>query len=65
MTNRAFEESIEVSNGYINSISKSIGLDKLETIIEKYPNLNVEWLFTGNGNSTCYRLDVQQLLTLP
>lgn len=49
ITTREFEETIGVSNGYVNSISKSIGIDKLTLIIEKYPNLNVEWLFTGNG----------------
>lgn len=44
-----FEESIGVSNGYVNSIHKSIGVDKIVTIIENYPNLNIEWLFTGKG----------------
>lgn len=44
---KAFEESINVSNGYVNSISKSIGQKKLELILEKYPNLNLEWLLTG------------------
>ncbi|MGV8814780.1 MAG: hypothetical protein ACOH2D_11790 [Gelidibacter sp.] len=44
-----FEASISASNGYINSISKSVGLDKLKSIIEKYPNLNLKWLFTGEG----------------
>lgn len=44
-----FEESINASNGYINSISKSIGIDKLNAIIEKYPILNIEWLLTGKG----------------
>lgn len=46
----AFEKSISASNGYVNSISKSIGLDKIETILEKYPKLNIEWLLTGNGS---------------
>lgn len=46
---RAFEESIRASNGYVNSISKSVGIDKLELIIENYPNLNMEWLLTGKG----------------
>ena len=46
---KAFENSINASNGYINSIQKSIGLDKLEAILEKYPNLNLEWLLTGKG----------------
>jgi hypothetical protein len=26
-----------------------MGIDKLELIIEKYPNLNIEWLLTGKG----------------
>lgn len=46
----AFEESIGASNGYVNSISKSIGLERLNVIIEKYPNINLEWLLTGRGD---------------
>lgn len=45
-----FEKGIGVANGYVNSISKSIGIDKINTIIEKYPNLSLEWLFSGNGD---------------
>jgi hypothetical protein len=44
-----FERSILAGNGYINSISKSIGIDKLNLILEKYPNINLEWLLTGKG----------------
>lgn len=44
-----FEKSICVSNGYVNSISKGIGQDKQMAILEKYPNLSLEWLLTGNG----------------
>lgn len=46
----AFEANIGVANGYVNAISKSIGLDKIKIILEKYPNLNIEWLLVGNGN---------------
>lgn len=46
----AFEESINVANGYVNSISKSIGVDKIELILENYPKLNLEWLLTGKGD---------------
>lgn len=49
ITISAFEESIGVSNGYVNAISRSLGIDKLNTIIEKYSNLNIEWLLTGKG----------------
>lgn len=45
-----FEKSINVANGYVNSISKSIGIDKINAILENYPNLNIEWLLTGNGS---------------
>lgn len=45
----AFESNIGVSNGYVNAISKSIGIDKLNIIIEKYSNLSIEWLLTGKG----------------
>ena len=49
ITVKAFENSIHASNGYVNSISKSIGLDKIEKIVEKYPNINLNWLLTGQG----------------
>lgn len=49
LTVSAFEESIGASNGYVNAISKSIGLDKLNSIVEKFSNLNIEWLLTGRG----------------
>lgn len=50
MTNSEFERSIGASNGYINSIRKSIGLDKIEQIEQKYPTLNTEWLLKGEGD---------------
>lgn len=47
--NVEFERNIGVANGYINSISKGIGAEKIAIIIEKFPNLNTEWLLTGKG----------------
>lgn len=49
LTISAFEASIGVSNGYVNAISRSIGIDRLNTIIEIYSNLNIEWLLSGRG----------------
>lgn len=51
----AFESSIGVANGYVNAISKSIGIDKIQTILEKFPKLSIEWLLTGRGDM--YRED--------
>lgn len=50
-----FEKSIGASNGYVNNISRSIGIDYLNTLVEKYSKLNLEWLLTGKG--TMYRDD--------
>lgn len=50
-----FEKSIGASNGYVNNISRSIGIDYLNTLVEKYSKLNLEWLLTGKG--TMYRGD--------
>lgn len=37
------------SAGYINSISRSIQPDKLSRLSAQYPQLNTNWLITGNG----------------
>lgn len=50
ITIKAFERSINASNGYINNISRSISLEKIDLIVEKYPVLNIEWLLTGKGD---------------
>ncbi len=50
ITIKAFEESINASNGYINNITRSISLEKIDLIVEKYPILNIEWLLTGKGD---------------
>jgi len=49
----AFEKEIGMSNGSFASQlknNKTIGVDKLENILKKYPEINPEWLLTGNGN---------------
>ncbi len=55
MSMREFERSVDVSNGSIASQitnKKAIGSDRVENILHKYPELNVEWLFTGKGEMT-------------
>lgn len=46
---KAFEEHSNLSNGYVNGISKSIGDEKLKTISLSFPQLNITWLLTGEG----------------
>lgn len=45
-----FEKSLNFANGYVNNISRSVGLDKLEAIAKAYPKLNIEWLLLGIGS---------------
>lgn len=44
-----FEKSCMLSNGYVRGISKAIGNEKLKTISLNYPELNIKWLLTGEG----------------
>lgn len=46
---RGFSEIIGVSSGYITSMRKSIQPDKLESIALHFPELNIQWLLTGDG----------------
>lgn len=49
---RQFDLSIGASNGYTLRMKKnhaSIGSDVIETIIKTYPQLNLIWLMTGEG----------------
>lgn len=44
-----FGRIIGVSNAYISSIRKSIQPDKAEKIAASFPDLNISWLMTGEG----------------
>ena len=49
ITQLAFCNALDVSTGYISSMRKSISPDKLSCIAAKYPQLNITWLLTGQG----------------
>lgn len=44
-----FGRTIGVSAAYITSMRKSIQPDKVKRIALSYPDLNINWLLTGNG----------------
>lgn len=52
ITIQKFETLCGLSNGYVNSIKKTLGADKLESIIRAFPDLNRGWLLTGEGPMT-------------
>lgn len=45
-----FCSKIGVSAAFISSMIKSIQPDKLYSIAVNFPDLNIEWLLTGQGN---------------
>lgn len=49
LSKRKFQDSIGVSNSYIQNIAKGISADVLNRITKMYPELNTDWLVTGEG----------------
>lgn len=47
---REFTDAIGVSESYIRNISKSISAEKLMRISQLFPDLNPDWLLTGEGS---------------
>lgn len=50
MTQRQFERTVHLSNGYVANISRGIGAEKLQQIASSFPELNTAWLLTGEGD---------------
>lgn len=46
---KKFEELCGLSNGYISSMRKGFGTDKLNNVLRLFPELNREWLIYGEG----------------
>lgn len=44
-----FEKETGLSTGYVNNIRVSIQPDKIQRIVQKFPDLNPGWLLTGEG----------------
>jgi transcriptional regulator with XRE-family HTH domain len=45
-----FSRKIGVSASFVTSIRKSIQPDKIKSIALYFPELNIDWLLTGEGN---------------
>lgn len=50
LSQKRFEETVGLSNGYVNNIRQSITQNKLQQISLCFPELNKAWLLTGEGN---------------
>ena len=49
LTISAFEKQSGLSNGYVSSIRKSLGTEKLDGILSAFSELSREWLLYGEG----------------
>lgn len=61
MSIRQFEIQCKMSNGYISSMRKGLGEDKLNNVLNEYPDLSRNWLLYGDGdmfNTTYHRIKV-------
>jgi hypothetical protein len=45
-----FEIQAGLSNGYVSSMRKGIGINKLEDVLNAFPDINRDWLLYGEGN---------------
>ena len=45
----AFEKKVGIANGYLASKSQTVNSDAIEKVLALYPNINLNWLFTGIG----------------
>ncbi len=70
---REFTDAIGVSESYIRNISKSISAEKLMRISQLFPDLNPDWLLTGEGSmllsdnpkNTAIPIDAPEVIYLP
>ncbi|UOB16613.1 helix-turn-helix domain-containing protein [Abyssalbus ytuae] len=61
LSTRQFEFKIGKSNGYINQLKKrgsSPAADVISKIIESYPEYNLQWLMTGEGDMYSKNVDL-------
>lgn len=49
LTVSGFEEMCHLSNGYVSSMRKGYGRDKLNNVLNTFPDLNRDWLLYGEG----------------
>lgn len=65
LSRRKFQERIGVSNSYIQNISKGISNDILNRITIQYPELNTNWLLTGEGEMITSEERQNKTITIP
>lgn len=49
MSVRQFELSCGFKSGWVGNIKSQVDIERVNIISANYPDLNIDWLFTGNG----------------
>lgn len=68
---RNFEKAAGLSNGYLKQLKNAPSVDKFQSIISAFPEVNPDWLLTGSGEmytdrpSTTENTDAQLVPLLP
>ena len=60
---RQFEIQSNMSNGYVSSMRKGLGAEKLENVLRAFPDLSREWLLYDEGEMI--KKDVKPTNTFP
>lgn len=58
-----FERDANLSNGYFRDTTSRMGDEKIERIHRAFPDLNMDWLITGNGEMLVAEQGIAQIAT--
>lgn len=58
-----FERDANLSNGYFRDTTSRMGDEKIERIHRAFPDLNMDWLITGNGEMLVAEQGIVQIVT--
>jgi hypothetical protein len=59
ITIKKFEETADLSNGFVQKVGSYIRDKSLEKVKKAYPNLNIEWLTSGYGEMLDYNSNTE------
>lgn len=61
ITYREFSDKIGMSRSYVSSINQGVSYEVAQKIQQAYPELNIEWLMTGDGNMLKHQTENQHI----
>lgn len=65
LTMKEFESLADLSTGYVTSMRKSFGDQKLSNVLKAFPELNRDWLLYGEGEMLKTEKPLQEIKEVP